>query len=97
MRMVELVKQIADGTSRAGQPVAVLLGTVTKTNPLEVNVEQRLTLSEDFLLVTERVTRYEQTVGNTTIVIRPGLVAGDTVLLLRVQGGQRYVVMDKVV
>ncbi len=31
------------------------------------------------------------------IVIRPGLAVGDKVLMLRVQGGQRYVILDKVV
>lgn len=31
------------------------------------------------------------------IVIRPGLEAGDKVLLLRVQGGQKFVILDKVV
>ncbi|AFL99532.1 Protein of unknown function (DUF2577) [Desulfitobacterium dehalogenans ATCC 51507] len=31
------------------------------------------------------------------IVIRSGLAAGNKVLMLRVQGGQRYVVLDKVV
>lgn len=31
------------------------------------------------------------------IVIRPGLTIGDRVLMLRVQGGRRYVILDKVV
>ncbi|HWQ41083.1 MAG TPA: DUF2577 domain-containing protein [Desulfosporosinus sp.] len=31
------------------------------------------------------------------IIIRPGLKAGDKVLLLRVQGGQKFVILDKVV
>jgi len=97
MRLVELVKQIGVGAVDAGQPVAVLYGEVTKINPLEVVVEQRLTLSEDFLLVPESLTRYVQTVGGTTIEIRQGLVAGDSVALLRAQGGQRFLILDKVV
>lgn len=31
------------------------------------------------------------------IVIRAGLAPGDRVLMLRVQGGQRYIILDKVV
>lgn len=31
------------------------------------------------------------------IVIRPGLKAGDKVLLLRIQGGQKFLILDKVV
>lgn len=30
------------------------------------------------------------------IVIRPGLQAGDPLILLRVQGGQKYLIIDKV-
>ncbi|WP_438435398.1 DUF2577 domain-containing protein [Gorillibacterium sp. sgz500922] len=97
MSMVDLIKQIGVGAVEAGQPVAVVYGTVTKTSPLEVTVEQRLALPEAFLLVPESLTRYEQTVGSTTIVIRPGLKQGDRVVLLRMQGGQQYLILDKVV
>ncbi|TNJ68233.1 DUF2577 domain-containing protein [Paenibacillus hemerocallicola] len=31
------------------------------------------------------------------IVIRPGLQTGDKVVLLRIQGGQQYLILDKVV
>lgn len=31
------------------------------------------------------------------VVIRPGLSPGDKVLMIRVQGGQRYIILDKVV
>lgn len=34
---------------------------------------------------------------NEKILIRPGLSVGDRVLLIRVQGGQKYVILDKVV
>jgi hypothetical protein len=30
------------------------------------------------------------------VVIRPGLEAGDKVILLRVQGGQQFLILDKV-
>lgn len=31
------------------------------------------------------------------VVVRPGLKAGDRVVLLRMQGGQQYLILDKVV
>lgn len=31
------------------------------------------------------------------VVIRPGLQAGDKVVLVRIQGGQQYLILDKVV
>ncbi|WP_028988023.1 DUF2577 domain-containing protein [Thermicanus aegyptius] len=80
--MLNIIKQAALDALEAGQPVAVMFGAVTKTNPLEVNVDQRFTLSEDFLMQT-----------NTAKYLQ----AGDKVVLLRIQGGQKYLILDKVV
>src|SRR5690606_36886566 len=103
----------------ATNPVAVMFGTVTKGSPLEVNVEQRFTLTEEFLIVPERLVhfeiyprhshKYEDDTGTVVveketqpelpdkIVIRRGLEPGDRVILLRVQGGQKYPILDRVV
>ena len=97
MALVSLIKQASMGAYNASNPVAVMFGTVTKANPLEVNVEQRFTLTRDFLVLTERLTEYRTTVDGNEIIIRRGLQVGDRVLLLRVQGGQQYVVWDRVV
>lgn len=111
MALGDKIKQLGTNAVDAGKPVSVMFGTVMKVNPLEVNVDQRFTLDEDFLVIPEQLTRFEidlkhkhQTNGEDTkealtekIVIREGLKAGDSVLLLRVQGGQQYVVWDKVV
>lgn len=111
MSLANLIKQLGTDAVGASSPVAVLFGSVTKTNPLEILIDQRFTLDEDFLIVPEQLTRYEVdlkhrhgTSGEDTkdalnekIVIREGLKVGDPVLLLRVQGGQRYAVWDKVV
>lgn len=82
MALINLIKQASLGAVGASNPVAVMFGTVTKANPLEVNVEQRFTLTRDFLVVADKA---------------KNLVPDDKVILLRVQGGQQYVVLDKVV
>lgn len=111
MALSDTIKRLGAGAVNNSNPVAVMFGTVTKSSPLEVNVDQRFTLDEDFLIVTECMTRYEvdlkhkhETSGEDTqealldkIVIREGLKVGDAVLLLRMQGGQKYVVCDKVI
>lgn len=51
MSLVDMIKQIGLGAMDAQQPVTVLFATVTKVNPLEVNAGSRMTLSEDFLIV----------------------------------------------
>jgi len=97
MSLVNLIKQASMGAFESSNPVAVMFGTVTKANPLEVNVEQKFTLTRDFLVLTERLTEYKTTIAGQEIVIRKGLQAGDKVILLRVQGGQQYIVWDRVV
>ena len=114
MALANLIRQASLGAIEAGQPVAVMFATVTKTDPLEVNVEQRFTLTSDFLIVPESLTKYEVDIshthpyseGNTSgmqppdaakVVVRKGLEVGDKVMLLRIQGGRQFVVLDKVV
>jgi hypothetical protein len=95
--MLNAIKQAALDALEASKPVAVLFGTVTKMNPLEVNVDQRFTLDADFLILPESLTRCTMTVNGTEYVVRRGLQAGDRVALLRIQGGQQYLIVDKVV
>lgn len=111
MGLANKIRQLGAGAVDASSPVSVLFGKVMNTAPLEILVDQRFTIDQDFLVVTQQMTRYEldlkhkhRTSAEDTqealvdkIVIREGLQAGDTVLLLRMQGGQKYVVWDKVV
>lgn len=95
--MLQMIKQAAIDAIESSKPVSVLFGTVTKTNPLEVNVDQRFTLDADFLIVPETLTRYVLNINSTEYIIRKGLQVGDRVVLLRIQGGQKYLIVDKVV
>jgi len=95
--MLNVIKQAALDALEASQPVAIMFGTVTKINPLEVNVDQRFTIDADFLIVSESLTKYVLNIGGAEYVIRPGLQAGDRVVLIRIQGGQKYLILDKVV
>lgn len=114
MSLVNLIRQASLGAIEAGQPVAVMFATVMKIDPLEVNVEQRFTLTSDFLIVPESLMRYEVDISHThsvpggstggmqpeetsKVVVRKGLEVGDKVMLLRIQGGRQFVVLDKVV
>ncbi|WP_171056381.1 DUF2577 domain-containing protein [Paenibacillus sinopodophylli] len=98
MALLDAIKKAGVAAHAAGNPMAVMVGTVIKINPLEVNVDQRFTLSEDFLIVPESLTRFEAILPSSDkLLIRSGLEAGDTVLMLRVQGGQQFVMLDKVV
>lgn len=81
--MLDIMRRAGAGAVEAGQPVAVMFGTITKTNPLEVSVEERLPLTRDFLIVPERLDGHFE--------------SGEKYILIRVQGGNQFVLMDRVV
>lgn len=82
MGLLDVIKEVGVGAVEASSPVMVAYGTVIQSSPIEINVDQRFTLESDFLVKTEKTKNIE---------------VGDKVILLRVQGGQQYVVLDKVV
>ncbi|AFQ45152.1 DUF2577 domain-containing protein [Desulfosporosinus meridiei] len=113
--LLDVIKTAGMDAVGASNPVTVMSGEVMTVNPLSVMVDQRFTLTADFLMVPESMTSFELDLEHThqytddgssrnsakalttKIVIRGGLKAGDMVLLLRVQGGQKFVILDKVV
>lgn len=97
------IKKIAVDAVEASKPVRIMYGTVTKSNPLQINVEQRLVLDKPFLIVTDHLSRKEtriripNTDDHVDVVFDNRLKVNDKVILLREQGGQKYIVLDKVV
>lgn len=84
MSLVDLIKTTAIKAVESTNPVNILFGTVYKTSPLEIEIHQKLVLPKEFLILTETVAKKE-------------LKNNDIVALIRVQGGQKYMVIDKVV
>lgn len=93
---VEVVKQAAAEAVQAGKPVELRYGTVVKPAPLEIKVDQKVTLKGDMLVLTRNVTDFEmETQGGGHIDVKNALKVGERVLMLREQGGKRYVVLDR--
>lgn len=85
MNLTDTIKKIALDAAQSSKPFAKLMfGVVTGTAPLEIAVDQRITLSSDFLMLTERVKQ-------------ANMAKGDKVAMIQEQGGQRFLVLDKVV
>ena len=121
--MVELIKMAAVEAVNESKPTAIVFGNVVSVAPLVITVEQKLTLTDAQLILTNNVRDYdiEMTVdhatestsggsgdssfashnhvyaGRKTFTIHNGLIVGDEVILLQVQGGQKYIVLEKVV
>ena len=110
----------------ASKPVAVLFGKVTSISPLKVNIEQKMTLGAEQLILSRNVTDYTVNVtvnwgtnsrlgsistengsynlshshtisGSKSMTVHNALAVGDEVILLRVTGGQKFVILDRVI
>lgn len=81
--LIEIIKKAAVDAVAASKPMSVVYGKVLSTSPLRIQVDQRLTLDDDFIVLTQTVSG--------------ALVPDDRVVMLMAQGGQSYVVLDKVV
>lgn len=81
MDLINIAVRAALAAVEDSKPVAIMYGVVEKTTPLSVQIEQRLTLGMSFLTLTENM--------------RQKLEVGDKLLLLRKQGGQEYIVLDR--
>ena len=57
--IIRVIKQAAVDAVEAQKPCIVLFGTVTKETPLEILVEQKMTLSEAQLILSRNVTDFQ--------------------------------------
>lgn len=80
--LLKVMKQAGVEANAASGPVNVCFGKVISASPLRVLVEQKMTLGVAQLVLTRTV--------------RDFLDTGDEVILLRQQGGQKYIIIDKV-
>lgn len=133
---VELMKEAAIGATASTKPFSFSLGLVLSANPLKIQVDQKLTLGEQQLLLTNAVRDYyvklttcgesegqpdkaphktEKTFrtqvapedygafdshdheykGDKWFKVNLALKANETVLLIRLDGGQKYIILDR--
>ena len=95
--LVEAVKQAALEAVESKDPMSFRFGKVVKVSPLEVWIDQKLTIPESALILTgmvSKITCEAEEIGRITL--DNSLKAGEQVILIRVDGGQKYIVLDKV-
>lgn len=134
MELRDVLQQMIQENTRAGQPTDLRIGTVTKADPLEITINTQMApLRAGVLLLTECVVEKKipilqhthvihdtatgggscdpallesqiicQEFGKTLpvengyIILNRALAVGDEVILLRVQNGQRFIVLSRV-
>ncbi len=77
----DIIKMLAKEAVEGDKPVSVVTGEVIDDEELIVETEQKLQLTESFFIISQR---FENHVWNK----------GDKLLLIRCDGGQKYVILD---
>lgn len=98
---LNVIKKAAMDAINASQPSDFCFGKVTSVSPLKISIEQKLTLGVAQLVLTRNVTDFKTTIEINSekkqITIHNGLQLNDEVVLIKQKGGQRYLVLDRVV
>lgn len=92
--LIDIIKEISVNANENNKPMNLFYGIVKSTSPLKIDVEQKMLLGKNQLILTRNVTDYRT---NDGVLISNALNTGDKVILLRVQGGQKFLVLDRVV
>lgn len=80
--LIQIIKRAALDAVKASKPCCIMKGTVINLNPIEVQIKQNMILDEAFLLIPKR--------------IQKSIKQGDSVALLRQDGGQVFYILDQI-
>lgn len=80
--MFTAMKRIAENVFEARRPADWCYGKVISLDPFQVQIDQKLPLKKEFLAV-------------RTGMSMSSFKVGDKLILLRKQGGQEYLILDK--
>lgn len=82
--LLQVIKKIAKDEREASRPCDFVLGTVADDSPLKIKISQKLVIGKEFFYLTETADS-------------ANLKTGDTVVMIRRDGGQKYLIIDKAV
>jgi hypothetical protein len=105
--MLEAVKLLAYDVLQQENLTDICYGTVTETEPLKIVLEQKLELTESFLVLSQNVIKHtinysmrrkdsDENWVQYEMIVEKQLKKGERVILIKMTGGQRYVVIDRV-
>lgn len=89
---VEIVKRAAVDAMEASKPVHIVFGQVISTAPLRIQVDQKTIYTAKMLVLTRNVTNYYI---NGAEPVYNALQVGERVVLVRMQGGKKFLVLDR--
>ena len=98
------IKKAAVEAVTTSKPTDLVTGKVIGVSPLKIRVSQKLVLTGSQLVLTRNVSTYTVNVtaqwgtetGEKVLTIHNELTVGEEVLMVQKQGGQSFVVLDRV-
>lgn len=106
VEFLNTIKKASVEAVEAAKPVNICFGVVESTSPLIIRLEQKLVLGEAQTILTRNVKDYvvkitenaDETAmgGEKEVTVHNGLANGEKVILFRKQGGQKYIVWDRI-
>lgn len=99
--IVSSIKKMALDAVETSKPMQIQYGTVVSTDPLQIKLNQKLFIGMESLILTSNVMDHEiqSIIGGIpqTVMLKKAPAQGEKIILLREQGGQKYLVLDRVV
>ncbi len=102
MAVIDIIKKIAFDTAKNTIPDVVVFGEVTSLSPMIINIDNKINLTEDFIYITNNVINHNVTVnvenhGECIGYIENKLQIGDSVILIKCFGGQKFALIGRCV
>lgn len=100
--LLDVMKLASKQARDADQPTDLRIGTVTSVNPLKIQVSSQFTLPAALIIVPQHLTNYkvkvrmENSTEDKEMTIKNALKKGDKVAMLRKEGGQSYLIIDRI-
>lgn len=83
----ETIRSIAIQSTEASKPSTRMFGTVSSLNPLKIQVNEKLVLDKNLLIISQTVKNYLDC---------DFIEVGDSVIMTRQPGGQKYILDDMI-
>lgn len=81
--LLKLIKKTSMEAFNASKPADMVFGKVVSESPLKIKVDQKLELKSAQLVLTKTV-------------VDDALTSGEEVIMMRMSGGQKYIVIDRI-
>lgn len=99
--LLNIVKRAALEAVDASKPCDFCYGKVTSAAPLKISVDQKMTLGAAQLVLARNVTDFQTAITidgeKKQATVHNALQVGDEVVLVKKKGGQKYLVLDRMV